>query len=103
MCADIPHLALMLDFDRSWGYKLAPLLDAGIPVLIYNGNQDYICNWYGGLMWTNALVWEGQMEYKRAAFTEWLSEEGHIAGRIKNARNLTFMEVYDAGHMVPMD
>ena len=67
MCTNIPKFTLLLsgDHDRSWGYKLAPLLDAGIPVLIYNGNKDYICNSYGAYLWTNALVWRGQMEYQR--------------------------------------
>ena len=59
MCATLPHLALTLDFDASLGYQLAPLLDKGLPVLIYNGDKDYICNWLGGLRWTEALVWEG--------------------------------------------
>ena len=58
-CASLPHLTLMFDFEKSWGYNLAPLLDAGLPVLIYNGDQDYICNWYGGTRWTDALVWDG--------------------------------------------
>jgi hypothetical protein len=30
MCATIPHLTLLSDFNKSWGYKLAPLLDAEI-------------------------------------------------------------------------
>lgn len=37
-CATLPHLTLMVDFEKSWGYNLAPLLDAGLPVLIYNGD-----------------------------------------------------------------
>jgi len=59
MCADMPHTFLIFDLDKMYGYKLAPLLDAGIPVLIYSGDQDYICNWRGGLAWTLALKWQG--------------------------------------------
>lgn len=44
MCGVIPHLTLLGDFNKSWGYKLAPLLDAGLPVLVYNGDKDYLCN-----------------------------------------------------------
>jgi cathepsin A (carboxypeptidase C) len=47
VCADLPHLTLMSDFNRNLGYKLAPLLDSGMPVLIYNGDKDYICNTVG--------------------------------------------------------
>jgi len=52
-------LTLLSDFNKSWGYKLAPLLDAGLPVLIYNGDKDYLCNIVGAEMWTDALVWKG--------------------------------------------
>jgi hypothetical protein len=38
MCAALPHLGLTLDLDKMYGYKLAPLLDDGIPILIYNGD-----------------------------------------------------------------
>lgn len=59
MCAVLPHLTLLGDFNKSWGYKLAPLLDAGLPVLVYNGDKDYLCNINGAQMWTDALVWKG--------------------------------------------
>ena len=37
-CSSLPHLTLMFDFEKSWGFNLAPLLDAGLPVLIYSGD-----------------------------------------------------------------
>lgn len=66
MCNSAPHIALMGDFNEMWGWALAPLLDQELPVLIYNGDQDYICNYMGAIEWTNALVWEGQEGYQRA-------------------------------------
>jgi carboxypeptidase C (cathepsin A) len=102
VCADLPHLTLMSDFNKSWGYKLAPLLDAGIPVLVYNGDKDYICNAVGAEMWTDALVWEGQGAFRNAQYGVW-KVDGVISGLVKNVFNLTVMQVFDAGHMVPMD
>ena len=34
-----------------------------IPVLIYAGDADYICNWLGNKAWTDALEWHGKGEY----------------------------------------
>ena len=80
------------------------MLDKGLPILIYNGDKDYICNWLGGLYWTEALVWEGQQEYKTSDFDFWLTDNGvHPAGECKKFANLTYLRIYDAGHMVPMD
>ena len=62
-CADLPHIALSLDMNKMAGYKLSFLLDIGVPILIYNGDKDYICNWMGGLAWTEALEWSGQPEF----------------------------------------
>jgi cathepsin A (carboxypeptidase C) len=102
MCATVPHLTLLTDLNQSWGYKLAPLLDAGVPILVYNGDQDYICNYKGAEMWTNALVWSGQEKYNQASFEEYRPNNNFV-GMVKNAGNLTMMIVFDAGHMVPMD
>lgn len=102
MCATVPHLTLLNDHNKSWGYKLAPLLDAGMPILVYNGNQDYICNSIGAEMWTNALVWNGQENYNNASFEEYRMNKDFV-GLVKNAGNLTLMIVFGAGHMVPMD
>jgi len=104
-CSTLPHLTLLFDFESSWGYQLAPLLDAGVPVLIYSGDMDYICNWMGGFEWTNALVWDGQHEFQNSHMKEWQSPlmSNAPAGAVKNFENFTFMRVFNAGHMVPMD
>ena len=54
-----------------YGYDLKNLLNLGIPVLIYNGDQDFICNWRGGEMWTNALVWDYQDEFNKEHYSNW--------------------------------
>ena len=79
------------------------MLDNDIPILIYNGDKDYICNWIGGLAWTEALEWKGKEEFGSAAIHHWETQSGAMGGQAKSAGSLTFLRVYDAGHMVPMD
>ena len=75
---------------------------AGIRVLIYAGDQDFICNWLGNRAWVNALPWPHQAAFNTTAPAEW-KVAGAAAGTRQAAHNLTFLRVYDAGHMVPRD
>ena len=72
-----------------------------------------------------ALEWEGQEQFNQADDKPWnLSTgknqkviinsklkkkiylfliQGQQAGRLRSHKNLKFLQVYDAGHMVPMD
>ncbi|KAL6930193.1 hypothetical protein ACO0SA_001601 [Hanseniaspora valbyensis] len=69
------------------------------PVLIYAGDLDFICNWVGNKYWTEALQWSGADEYTKETLTPW----GENEGEAKNSNGLTFLRVYGAGHMVPMN
>jgi len=84
----------MKDFS---GY-VADLLNDGIPALIYAGDVDFICNYKGNAAWTLALEWDGKEDFNAAEEHEWKS-----AGLARTANGLTFLQVYDAGHMVPSD
>lgn len=53
---------------------MAQLLDHDMPVLIYSGDKDYICNWMGGLAWTEALEWKGYDGYNEAPVLSWTTE-----------------------------
>ena len=48
------------DWMQSFQTALPEQLAAGIEVLIYAGDQDYICNWLGNLAWANAMPWPHQ-------------------------------------------
>ena len=88
----------MKDFQT----KLPAQLASGIKVLIYAGDQDYICNWLGNQAWTRALDWPHKAEFNAASVTNW-TVAGTPAGTIQASHNFTFLRVYDAGHMVPRD
>lgn len=70
-------------------------------VLIYAGDADFICNWLGNQAWTEALEWPGQKDFNKAAIKDIKLDDGKDYGKIKTSGNLTFLQVYGAGHMVP--
>jgi cathepsin A (carboxypeptidase C) len=87
-------------------YRLVPELLKKIPVLIYAGDADFICNWLGNRAWVNALEWEGQEGFSKAD-TKGLKipgdKESKDYGNVKSSGNFTFMQIYKAGHMTPLD
>ncbi|PUU79125.1 Alpha/Beta hydrolase protein [Tuber borchii] len=71
-----------------------------IPVLIYAGDADYICNWLGNRAWTEALEWPGKKKFNKAKAAGF-KVNGKEAGKFKTSGNFTFIQIYQAGHMVP--
>jgi cathepsin A (carboxypeptidase C) len=88
------HTDWMKDFS---GY-VADLLNAGIPALIYAGDVDFICNYLGNRGWTLTLPWQGSADFTAATDHDWKGK-----GLARSAKGFTFLQVYDAGHMVPTD
>lgn len=78
------------------------LLDSGVPVLIYAGDKDYICNWLGNYAWTHALEWYDHDKFVQTNLTTW-KVNGIPAGEVKSTGLFTYLRLYDAGHMVPHD
>lgn len=91
------------DWMRPYVDYVAPLLEAGIKVLIYAGDADFICNHFGNKAWTLALEWSGQDAFNAAKDVKWTARTGKVAGEFRMAGNLGFLRVYEAGHMVPYD
>ncbi|PBP22713.1 putative carboxypeptidase Y [Diplocarpon rosae] len=84
-------------------HRLVPEILEEIPVLIYAGDADFICNWLGNQAWTEALDWPGQKGFNEAEIKDIELDSGDKYGKIKNSGNFTFLQIFGAGHMVPMD
>jgi carboxypeptidase C (cathepsin A) len=90
------------DVIESTRSDIPKILAAGLPVLIYNGKYDLICNWVGGDEWTSTMQWPGQEAFNAQKLTNWMVD-GKVGGQVRSAQNLTFLAVEAAGHMVPHD
>jgi len=90
------------DWMKDYQTELPPMLEAGIRGLIYAGDQDFICNWLGNQAWALQLNWKYQSEFDSAQVKTW-SPDGTARGNIRTSHNFTFLQVFQAGHMVPMN
>lgn len=79
--------------------NLTTVLDSGIPVLIYAGDTDSLYNWLGNKKVSEELTWKGQEEFKNAEAVPWIVN-GKEEGSVKNYKQLTFLRIYDTGHLV---
>ncbi|KAF2300654.1 hypothetical protein GH714_014989 [Hevea brasiliensis] len=101
-CSSEVYDAMVLDWMRNLEVGIPAVLEDGIRVLIYAGEEDLICNWLGNSRWVHAMEWSGQQDFGAAPTVPFVVE-GAEAGQMKSHGPLTFLKVREAGHMVPMD
>jgi hypothetical protein len=87
---------------------VAELLDADIPVLVYNGDRDMTTNMVGSELLLNDMEWKFQSKWLDAPRGLWMlpeemrkPHEQKQAGWAKEYGALSFVVVYNSGHMVP--
>lgn len=90
------------DWMKDYQQMIPDQLNSGIKVLIYAGDQDFICNWLGNQAWTQALPWPHQGEFNSTKPVDW-NVDGKKAGELQSSNGFSFLRVLDAGHMVPRD
>ena len=100
------------DWMKPFQVYVTEVLQAGVDVLIYAGDADFICNWLGNRAWTLALPWTGQASFQRSPELPWRDpHSGNMTGITREYRSMdaslhgsfTFLRVFGAGHMVPYD
>ncbi|RDX81940.1 Serine carboxypeptidase-like 48 [Mucuna pruriens] len=101
-CSSTVYSAMMQDWMRNLEVGIPTLLEEGIKVLVYAGEEDLICNWLGNSRWVHAMKWSGQKEFGASRTVPFLVDSAE-AGVLKSHGPLAFLKVYEAGHMVPMD
>ncbi|GAB9473947.1 Serine protease family s10 [Globisporangium polare] len=106
-CNAAVGMGFAMDIMRGYESYVADLLnDAKIRVLIYAGDADLVCNWYGNQAWTLALDWDHTREFNAAKERAYVVK-GNGATRAGTVRafekQFTFIRIFNSGHMVPYD
>ncbi|KAG9317776.1 alpha beta-hydrolase [Chiua virens] len=81
---------------------LLPSVIERIPVLLFAGDQDFICNYIGIEKTIDAMAWNGEKGLGAVSTEPW-TVDGIPAGTWVSTRNLTYVKVFNASHMVPYD
>lgn len=86
---------------------ILPDLLADVPILLFSGAEDLICNHVGTENMINNMEWNGGKGFELAP-GNWAPRrnwtfEGEVAGFWQEARNLTYVLFHNSSHMVPFD
>lgn len=94
------------------------IISDGVEVLMFNGDQDLICNHVGNSKVIDAISWgaskeeasrpptkggHGGFKLENGETEESWYVDGQAAGTFQTGRNLTYIKVFNASHMVPFD
>eukprot|EP00850_Spirogloea_muscicola_P003700 SM000015S01200 [mRNA] locus=s15:556823:559773:+ [translate_table: standard] len=101
-CSTFVYKAMIMDFMRDLEKGIPEMLEDGIKLLVYAGENDLICNWLGNSRWVAAIEWSGHDEYQKAAWLPF-KVDGEEAGIGTGTGPLFFLKLHNAGHLVPMD
>ncbi|KAL2042220.1 hypothetical protein N7G274_004708 [Stereocaulon virgatum] len=87
--------------------QILPAIIEKLPVVLFSGDQDLICNHIGTEELIHNMEWNGGKGFELSPGTwaprrDW-TFEGEPAGIYQEARNLTYIRFYNSSHMVPFD
>ncbi|KAI1302159.1 Cell death protease [Mortierella claussenii] len=92
-----------LRFDDSVpAVALLPDILDKIGVLLFSGDQDLICNHIGTEYLISNMTWQGIQGFQDTPKVAWTVED-KPAGEWMQDRNLAYVLLYNASHMVPYD
>ncbi|KZT70883.1 alpha/beta-hydrolase [Daedalea quercina L-15889] len=84
-------------------YKLlAPAIEAGLRVMVYNGNTDGVCTWRSGLAWMKLLKTKHRDAFNAAPDVDWPGI-GWVRTVGVGAGDYAFVSIDDAGHFAEWD
>ncbi|KAI9478008.1 MAG: pheromone-processing carboxypeptidase KEX1 [Benjaminiella poitrasii] len=84
-------------------YYLLPGILKEIPILLFSGEYDLICNYIGTEYLIGNMTWNGSRGFSKTTVREDWKIDNKIAGYYTQERNLTYVLIKDGSHMVPYD
>ncbi|THH01381.1 hypothetical protein EW026_g1309 [Hermanssonia centrifuga] len=99
------------DIMRHSAALLPELINDGIRLLVYAGMADIACDYMGNEAWVDKLEHIFHEEFHHFKARPWFTIDSNThagdvrsaGGGIERAGNVTFVNVFEAGHMVPHD
>ena len=80
------------DWMKDFSPFVLDLLDkANVPVLIYAGDVDFICNYLGNQAWSLDLPWSGKDGFQKATPKDW--KKTGLARVNSDDKKFTFLQV----------
>jgi carboxypeptidase D len=100
-CQSRIHRELNLKNSESSVTVLPRILEK-IPVLLFAGDQDLICNYVGQESVIQSLTWNGGKGLGEVETQTWTVDD-MPAGTWVSSRNLTYVKIFNASHMAGYD
>lgn len=103
-CNMTTTLPFIVSGDELMSYRsdVLELLRNDVSVLVYAGDTDFMVDWVGCKAWVMQMPWEHQTEFQNALDMPFVINNKSM-GKVRSASGLTFVQVFNSGHMVPMD
>lgn len=103
-CNMTPTIPFILSGDELFDFREAviELLRGDVHVVIYAGDCDFMVDWIGSRAWVQQLSWPHREAWAQAP-QDTVVIENRTAALRQSAHGLTFVQVRDAGHLVPRD
>ncbi|KAI0960156.1 hypothetical protein AcW1_004754 [Taiwanofungus camphoratus] len=100
-CRGIIHVAFNAK-NSSSSITIIPKVLERIPVMLFAGDQDLICNYMGIESMIQAMTWNGATGLGTVQTQSW-TVDGSPAGTWVTSRNLTYVKIFNASHMAGYD
>lgn len=85
---------------REFISDLGNIINSGVRVVLYYGDADYICNWFGGEAVSLAVNYKHAKQFRAAGYAPF-KVDGVEYGEVREYGNFSFVRIYEAGHQVP--